>query len=87
VFVRRWASAIGVSAPFEADDLRALALALLGVGDLDPTADDVRTYARRLRTAGNLVELREFPAMRHGAAAGRTHCGCGSAKGSATCSP
>jgi acetyl esterase len=55
------------STPFEAGDLRALAPALLGVGELDPTADDVRTYARRLRTAGNLVELREFPAMRHGA--------------------
>jgi acetyl esterase len=54
------------STPFETKNLRGLAPAVLGVGELDPVADDVRAYARRLRAAGNTVELREFPAMGHG---------------------
>jgi acetyl esterase len=55
------------STPFEAEDLTGLAPAIIGVGALDPVADDVRTYATRLRAAGNKVELREFPGLGHGA--------------------
>ncbi len=54
------------STPFEAEDLRGLAPAVLGAGELDPVADDVHACARRLRAAGNTVELREFPGMGHG---------------------
>jgi acetyl esterase len=54
------------SAPFEATDLCALVPAVIGVGEVDPVADDARTYARRLSAAGNTVEYREFRAMAHG---------------------
>ncbi|MFC6087146.1 alpha/beta hydrolase [Sphaerisporangium aureirubrum] len=55
------------STPFEAADLRGVAPAALGVGELDPVADDVRLYERRLLASGNTVELRSFPDMGHGA--------------------
>ena len=55
------------STPFEAEDLTGLAPAIIGVGALDPVADDVRTYAALLSAAGNEVELREFPELGHGA--------------------
>ncbi|WP_433236316.1 alpha/beta hydrolase [Streptosporangium sp. CA-135522] len=54
------------STPDEAEDLTGLAPAILAVGSADPVADDVRGYARRLRAAGNAVELREFDGMQHG---------------------
>ncbi|MFC8451547.1 alpha/beta hydrolase [Kitasatospora sp. NPDC057223] len=55
------------STPFEVEDLGALAPAILGVGALDPVADDVRDFARRLRAAGNEVVFQEFPQMLHAA--------------------
>jgi acetyl esterase len=55
------------STPFEAEDLTGLAPAIIGVGALDPVADDARTYAALLRAAGNKAELHEFPGLGHGA--------------------
>jgi len=55
------------STPLEAPTLAGLAPALLAVGEYDPVVDDVRDYARRLREAGNYVELHELPLLRHGA--------------------
>jgi acetyl esterase len=55
------------STPLEAEDLTGLAPAIIGVGALDPVADDVRTYATLLRAAGNKAELHEFPGLGHGA--------------------
>ena len=52
--------------PFEAADLRGAPPAVLGVGAWDPAGDDTREYARRLRSAGCSVTLREFPATGHG---------------------
>ncbi|TCO59371.1 alpha/beta hydrolase [Actinocrispum wychmicini] len=54
------------STPFDAHDLSGLAPAVLGVGEYDPVADDVREYAERLQAAGNTVELRVFPRLPHG---------------------
>ncbi|MBO2453595.1 alpha/beta hydrolase fold domain-containing protein [Actinomadura barringtoniae] len=55
------------STPFEAEDLGGAGTAILAVGSLDPVADDVREYARRLREAGNDVTFREFEGGHHGA--------------------
>ncbi|MDI3389882.1 alpha/beta hydrolase [Streptomyces sp. B-S-A8] len=68
------------STPFEVDDLSGLAPAILGVGEFDAVADDVRQYADRLREAGNDLEFQEFPQMAHGAflqpsAPGRSRAG------------
>ncbi|WP_307835491.1 alpha/beta hydrolase [Streptomyces adelaidensis] len=53
------------STPLEAVRLDGLAPAILAVGDLDPVADDVTEYARRLAEAGNDVRLRVFPHTPH----------------------
>ncbi|MDX2553714.1 MULTISPECIES: alpha/beta hydrolase [Streptomyces] len=53
------------STPLEAVRLDGLAPAILAVGDLDPVADDVTGYARRLEGAGNDVRLRVFPHTPH----------------------
>ncbi|GGT64878.1 alpha/beta hydrolase [Streptomyces purpureus] len=55
------------STPFEVADLSGLAPAIVGVGEFDAVADDVREFARRLSQAGNDVAFREFPRMLHGA--------------------
>ncbi|MFI6108909.1 alpha/beta hydrolase [Streptomyces sp. NPDC051310] len=55
------------STPFEAGDLAGVAPAILAVGAFDPVADDVRTYARMLREAGNDVTFQQFPHLLHGA--------------------
>lgn len=54
------------STPLEAADLDDLAPAVVGVGELDPVADDVQAYAGNLRAAGNTVHMRIFPGMGHG---------------------
>jgi acetyl esterase len=51
----------------EAATFERLPPSILVVGTLDPVADDVRSYARLLREAGNEVELHELPGMFHGA--------------------
>jgi acetyl esterase len=53
------------STPLDAARLDGLAPAILAVGDLDPVADDVTEYARRLEEAGNDVRLRVFPHTPH----------------------
>ncbi|MFI1734083.1 alpha/beta hydrolase [Streptomyces acidicola] len=53
------------STPLEAGRLDGLAPAILAVGDLDPVADDVTGYARRLEEAGNDVRLRVFTSTPH----------------------
>jgi len=55
------------STPLEAATFERLPPSILVVGTLDPVADDVRSYARLLREAGNEVELHELPGMFHGA--------------------
>ncbi|MFJ6701095.1 alpha/beta hydrolase [Streptomyces sp. NPDC091272] len=66
------------STPFEVEDLTGLAPAVLGVGEFDAVADDVREYARRLARAGNDLEFEEFPRMMHGAFLQPGHSGAGS---------
>ncbi|MGW3136863.1 alpha/beta hydrolase [Streptomyces sp. NPDC001139] len=41
--------------------------AVLAVGELDPVRDDVTTYARLLRAAGNTVRLKVLPRTPHAA--------------------
>lgn len=53
--------------PLLAEDLDGLPPAVLAVGTLDPVADDTRAYARRLRSFGSTVYLREFSGLGHGA--------------------
>ncbi|MFF9690778.1 alpha/beta hydrolase fold domain-containing protein [Streptomyces sp. NPDC014623] len=55
------------STPLWVEDLSGLAPAILGVGTLDPVLDDVRHYARRLRSAGNDLVYQEFDSGLHGA--------------------
>lgn len=52
------------------DDLRGLAPAWIGVGDLDPLLEDAVIYSARLRDAGVPCVLHIEPGMYHGADAG-----------------
>ncbi|GAA2745578.1 alpha/beta hydrolase fold domain-containing protein [Kitasatospora cinereorecta] len=54
------------STPDEAESFAGLPPTVLAVGGLDPVADDVRALARRLRAAGNTVDLGEFDDLPHG---------------------
>jgi acetyl esterase len=51
--------------PLHADDLGALAPALVVVPTLDPVADHGRRYAERLREAGTPARLTEHPGATH----------------------
>ncbi|MFB4304366.1 alpha/beta hydrolase [Actinomadura sp. NTSP31] len=51
--------------PLYADDLSGLAPALVVVPTHDPVADHGRRYAERLREAGSLVRLSEYPGAKH----------------------
>ncbi|MEV0439772.1 alpha/beta hydrolase fold domain-containing protein [Streptomyces spectabilis] len=53
------------STPLDAEDLRGLAPAVLAVGALDPVADDVLTYAERLRAAAVPTRLIHAPDTGH----------------------
>ncbi|MFD5463878.1 alpha/beta hydrolase [Kitasatospora sp. NPDC127059] len=55
----------GAVSPLHADDLGALAPALVVVPTHDPVADHGRRYAERLHAAGTPVRLSEFPGARH----------------------
>lgn len=55
------------STPLWVEDLSGLAPAILGAGQFDPVLDDVRHYARRLRSAGNDLVYQEFARGLHGA--------------------
>lgn len=57
---------VAYSTPLEAAHLRGVAPAVLAFGALDPVAGDVRTLARRLRTHGVAVTVREFAGVGHG---------------------
>ena len=51
--------------PLYADDLGALAPALVVVPTLDPMADHGRSYAQRLQKAGTPARLTEYPGATH----------------------
>jgi acetyl esterase len=51
--------------PLAVGDLAGCAPALIGVGELDPVADDARAYAERLDHAAVPVRLQIFPGMGH----------------------
>ncbi|MFI7443902.1 alpha/beta hydrolase [Nonomuraea indica] len=51
--------------PLHADDLGGLAPALVVVPTVDPVADHGRRYAERLRAAGTLARLVEYPGATH----------------------
>ncbi|MFI7276262.1 alpha/beta hydrolase [Streptomyces sp. NPDC049879] len=59
--------AYGGDTPLHAADLTGLAPAVLAVGALDPVADDVTAYARRLTAAHVPTRLLTVPHTRHGA--------------------
>lgn len=52
--------------PLETEDLHDVALAIVGVGEQDPVADDVRCYTAALRAAGRLAQVQVFAGMGHG---------------------
>jgi len=54
------------AAPLKAPDLGGLPPAHIHVAEIDPLADDSRTYAQRLEKAGCTVELRVAERMIHG---------------------
>lgn len=53
--------------PLLAGDLSGIPPVVLAVGTRDPVADDTRAYARRVRSFGTTVYLREFSGLGHGA--------------------
>jgi acetyl esterase len=55
-----------LAAPGKAADLRGVAPAFIGVGDLDPLLDEARSYAERMAEAGVPVELHVYRGGFHG---------------------
>jgi acetyl esterase len=51
--------------PLHAPDLSRLAPALVVVPTFDPVADHGRSYAQRLRQAGTLAQVAEYPGATH----------------------
>jgi acetyl esterase len=54
------------AAPLKAPDLSGLPPAHIHIAEVDPLADDGKDYAQRLRSAGNIAELRVARRMIHG---------------------